>query len=229
MVHNKLLYKLWVYGIDGDLWSWIRDYLTDRKQCVSICGQTSTFLPVKSGVSQGSLLGPLFYIINDMFDSIKVARPFTYCMLMILNCWWLFMTLLTMSHFKRTKSFYGVTNGTCYLILLNVAITNTVSVSPHLINNTLYMIILSLLTMTSRTWASSTPLVFNGTSIIRVWYLKHTKCSICTEAHFCHCSTCCKEMFTLVRSHLVYCSPLWRPHLIKDIENSERVQRTTSY
>ena len=31
--------------------------------------------------------------------------------------------------------------------------------------------------------------------------------------------------FTLVRSHLVYCSPLWRPHLIKDIENFERVQR----
>ena len=30
---------------------------------------------------------------------------------------------------------------------------------------------------------------------------------------------------TLVRSHLVYCSPLWRPHLIKDIENFERVQR----
>ena len=31
--------------------------------------------------------------------------------------------------------------------------------------------------------------------------------------------------FTLVRSHLVYCSPLWRPHLIKDIKNFERVQR----
>ena len=30
---------------------------------------------------------------------------------------------------------------------------------------------------------------------------------------------------TLVRSHLVYCSPLWRPHLIKDIEIFERVQR----
>ena len=31
--------------------------------------------------------------------------------------------------------------------------------------------------------------------------------------------------FTLVRSHLTYCSPLWRPHLIKDIQNFERVQR----
>ena len=34
-----------------------------------------------------------------------------------------------------------------------------------------------------------------------------------------------KRLFiSLVRSHLVYCSPLWKPHLIKDIENFERVQ-----
>ena len=80
MVHNKLLYQLWAYGINGDLWNWIRAYLTNRIQCVLTHGQTSTFLPVVSGVPQGSLLGPLFYIIyiNDMFDTIKLARPFTY-------------------------------------------------------------------------------------------------------------------------------------------------------
>ena len=71
---TSFYYKLWAYGIDGDL----RAYLTNRIQCVSICGQSSTFLPVVSGVPQGSLLGPLFYIINNMFDTIKVARPFTY-------------------------------------------------------------------------------------------------------------------------------------------------------
>ena len=98
VVHNKLLYKLWAYGIDGDL----RAYLTNRIQCVSICGQSSTFLPVVSGVPQGSLLGPLFYIIyiNDMFDTIKVARPFTYAddtkLLIALH------DSLIMSHFKRT-------------------------------------------------------------------------------------------------------------------------------
>ena len=79
-MHVKLLHKLWAHGICGELWSWIKAYLTNRTQCVSINGQTSTFLPVVSGVPQGSLLGPLFYIvyINDMFDTLKVARPFTY-------------------------------------------------------------------------------------------------------------------------------------------------------
>ena len=75
MVHAKLLYKLWAYGINNELWSWIRAYLTNRTQCVSINGQTSTVLPVVSGVPQGSLPRPLFYIIyiNDRFDTIKVA------------------------------------------------------------------------------------------------------------------------------------------------------------
>ena len=79
VVHNELL---WQYGINGDLWNWIRAYLTNRMQRVHVDGQVSSLLPVISGVPQGSLLGPLFYIIfiNDMFDSITVtvARPFTY-------------------------------------------------------------------------------------------------------------------------------------------------------
>ena len=69
------------------IWSWIRAYLTNRTQCVSINGRTSTVLPVVSGVAQGSLLHrPLFYIsyINDRFDTIKVASHLH--MLMIQNC-----------------------------------------------------------------------------------------------------------------------------------------------
>ena len=80
VVHNRLLYKLWVCGIRGDLWKWFRAYLTSRRQCVRVDGQLSCFLPVISGVPQGSLLGPLFYIIfiNDMFSNIREADALAY-------------------------------------------------------------------------------------------------------------------------------------------------------
>lgn len=230
--HLELLSKLKRSGISGRLLSWFRCYLSNRKQLVSINGSHSSVLPVSSGVPQGSILGPLLFLvyINDLPNTITPFKVFLFAddtkcchpVSSILNCYQLQNCLDKLSdwserwnlHFNESKcvtmNFQKPTKSATISYDYRVG-SNVIPVSECHSD-------LGVLLQSNLNWASQYNLMcskaYKVLNMVRRSFSSSN--SVVTRRSL---------YIALVRSQMSYCSQLWRPLLIKDIKKLESVQR----
>ena len=78
--HQILLNKLYHYGIRSIAFNWFSSYLSNRQQYVQYNGVNSSRHCIKCGVPQGSILGPLLFLvyINDYVKCVEDFRPYSF-------------------------------------------------------------------------------------------------------------------------------------------------------
>ena len=237
--HKILLNKMRLYGISGKVLTWIETFLTNRKQTVVVNGEKSTFQDVKSGVPQGTVLGPVFFIIYviDMVLSAKNSKTLTFA--------------------DDTKLMKVIAHLLCSALLqadlhsvIQWSIANNMLLHEDKFVVMNYCLNLSLMlrslpfTAETRQYSTTDGMILEASPCTRdlgvyladdcSWTYHINKMTLEARklaswilgAFRDRSSLTMTVLFkSLVRSKLEYCCPLWDPSKITDIQTIENVQK----
>ena len=228
---NVLLSKLKKMGVCGKLGRWLYSFLTDREQCVIVNGFTSEMCAVLSGVPQGSVLGPLLFLIllNNIDENIRDAFLSSFAddtrIGMAINSSedilslqsdldkvykWADENNMMLNPLKFEMMHYGSRNSTnapySYLASTGDSITSKDDVKD-----------LGVIMSTNATFSSHIISIVSKVNKMVSWALRSFECR---SKDF---------ILTIWKSillpHLDYCSQLWNPFKVSDINNLELIQK----
>ena len=230
--HKILLTKIQNMGIEGKILNWISCFLKNREQHVIVDGETSDKAQVKSGVPQGTVLGPVLFLlfINDITEAIKHAS----IQIFADDCK---LTLKIKNQEDHQKLQRDIEAAIMWSLLNNMELNKE---KFQLIHHGYKDDLKENYTLdTENTLKPSTDIKDLGVTISEdLSWRKHITTIINEGKKFTNWILRCfitrspiiLYLFkTFVVSKLEYASPLWMPYMKKDIEKLEAVQRSLTH
>ena len=223
--HGPLLDRLLSYSLDPSLVAWIHGYLAGRTQTVVVGGEQSASLPVISGVPQGSVLGPLLFIIY-VNDLTSVISPYS-----------------KLSMFADDIALYrSITAAADYPQLQSDITAINFWVQDNHLSFNVGKCCTMLVTRRSNSYSNFPPPLFLGNTVLtQVDSVKYLGITLTTDLswslhisninaktrkllgllyrrfYFCSAPALLTLYTSFIRPHLEYASPVWDPYLRKDI------------
>ena len=211
--------------------SWCKDYLNNRTQRVVIDGYSSSLSEITSGVPQGSILGPLFFVIfiNDLPDVVCSNNTIALYaddskMFRVIDCdedLIYFQEDHDKLHQWSQRNRMDFNTKKCTIMRISgkqVPFTNGVHMNDTVLEEVKEIKDLGILTDCSLSWNSHTDMITAKAN--RMLGLIKRTCKDLKD------TATLKTLFcSLVRSNLEYCSVVWSPFTKRNIDKLERIQR----
>ena len=226
VAHERLLVKLQNNGIKGDLLQWIRSFLSGRPQCVNVNGILSDWKDVISGVPQGSVIGPILFVIfiNDMPDEVKESV----CKLFADNCK-LYRNVSSSGQNDLQKELLNLENwSTTWQLPFNATKCKVLHFGTH---NANYSYRLNNHTLDSTKTEKDLGVIIDNELKYHVHAASATKkanqvLSIMKKSYYTRDAKTMPTLYkSMVRPHLEYGNAIWGPFYKKDIDMVESVQK----
>ena len=238
--HKILLAKLKKYGIKGKMYKWIKEFLTARVQTVVVEGKKSSFHIVTSGVPQGTVIGPILFIvyINDLVSILQHSKGLSFaddtkliksingmkCVSLLQEDLWNVISWSLLNNMQLHEKKFEVLNYSLNTSLLLRHLPFTSECKEYLTSggHTLEPIDvvrdLGVLVSNDRSWTPHIEQTVQSARTIASWVL-----SVFRDRSPVIMMTLYK---TMIRSKLEYCCPVWNPSKVQNIQALENIQRS---